>query len=658
MRNLCKRTIGIAMAVVLMGSVIVPASDAELKAKTTIKTKNISVIKGKTKTIKLKNKSSKCRYSFTSNKKKIAKVSAKGVVKGVSKGKAKITVKQTIKKTKKTVKLGVVNVTVSEEKKAADVTKAPDLVQNTPTPSPSPVSTPTLTPEITPCLNIDFSDGNISMFQPEGNGVKLELSTDGYYDNACLKASNRTDRGWFGAGMALKLAQYVKPGKVYSISCYVKCEKDATITLRNRNSSGFTFPSQIGTTLEVKANNWTEYNSVFASPDKVDPGYIIYWDASATANLYLDSIVIKEVAGMDSTFKDTFSEIFGNIGTCNNYTQMRDNKLFTTSLYNSVTMENEMKPDYIITDQKISSNVPAGYVVPDGYQDKVYPEFNFSGIDSVIKTAYEYGLKVRFHVLVWHTQTPSFFFKVNYNDDLKYVSSSVMDGRLDYYITNVMKHIYETEHGADVVYAWDVVNEYFHNYDKGSKSPWNIIYYPNEKSQSDRTNKPSYVKTAFTIAHRNLEYYGLQDKVSLFYNDYNTYEVTDDIIEMINYVNEDGKVCDGVGMQSHLAIDYPTPLKVSETIDAFAKQGFEIQITELDVKQKGDPAKQSDYYCNLIKMLVLKKKAGVNITGLTFWGLCDSNSWIWDEKPLLFSSLFCPKDAFYKVIETAQSAWK
>ena len=111
-------------------------------------------------------------------------------------------------------------------------------------------------------------------------------------------------------------------------------------------------------------------------------------------------------------------------------------------------------------------------------------------------------------------------------------------------------------------------------------------------------------------------------------------------------------------MQSHLDVKYPTPDRIASTIDKFTKEGYEIQITELDVTDYDNSGKQASYYADLIKMLVSKKKAGADITGITFWGLCDSNSWRWDGKPLLFSALFCPKDAFYKVIEAAQSVWK
>lgn len=665
-RKLYRKMICAAVILSLLLVPVIPSGSASLKARTPkLKTKTITVKVGKKKTIAIKNKSAKYKFTFASKNKKIAKVTAKGVVKGIKAGKTTVTVKQTEKNKKKMKSLGKVKVTVKKnDDKITDVkSPSPEPAPASPspvTPSSAPLN-PTPVPQLTPCVDIDFKNGDISMFSTEGEGVKIELSSGGYDDDACLKATGRGSRNdWFGCGMALNLSKYIQPGKLYSIVCYVKCDKDATITLRSRNSGngGFSFPSQVGNTIDVKAGTWTEYNSVYSSPDIVNKGLMIYWDASNTADLYIDSLVIKETKGLDSTFKDTFSEIFGNIGTCNKYSEMRENKLFTTSLYNSVTMENEMKPQYILGKANVSYNVPEGYVVPESYKDSLYLEFNFNELDNVINTAYEYGLRIRFHVLVWHSQTQSFFFRQGYNEERAYVTSSVMDGRLEYYITNIMKHIYETEHGKDVVYAWDVVNEYFHNYDKGNKSQWNAVYYPSEKSESDRTKKPVYAKTAFTAAHRVLEEYGLQDKVSLFYNDYNTYEVADDIIEMINYINEDGKVCDGVGMQSHLDVKYPTPDSIAATIDKFAKEGYEIQITELDVTDYDNSGRQASYYADLIKMLVSKKKAGINITGLTFWGLSDSTSWRWDGKPLLFSALFCPKDAFYKVIEAAQSAWK
>ena len=74
----------------------------------------------------------------------------------------------------------------------------------------------------------------------------------------------------------------------------------------------------------------------------------------------------------------------------------------------------------------------------------------------------------------------------------------------------------------------------------------------------------------------------MRSKVKLFYNDYNTYLVSDDIVTMIKFVNQNGKICDGVGMQSHLDVHWPDANYIGNTIDKFKNAGFEIQITELD----------------------------------------------------------------------------
>lgn len=653
-------------------------------AKTKLLTKKISVDAGKKKTIKLKNKSSKNKYTYVSANKKIAKVSSKGKVTGVNAGTTKITVREIQKKTKKSRKLGQVKVTVN--KKNANETKNNQKVTSSAVPTYT--VTASITPDTTikgttaplvsgnptavpasaaPTVNVEinFADGNISQFSAEGDGVKIALDTAGYDDGACLKATGRSQRNdWTGCGMALDVSKYLTAGRTYSITCQVKCVKEGSMTVRSINNAGgggFNWPSQVGESIDVKAGEWTKFSTVYASPDSIKGKVILYWDVSNTADMYIDNIVIKDVQVLDNTFKSLFTDVFGKIGTCNTYSQMKNNKSFTTALYNSVTMENETKPQSMLGGMQTSKTLPEGYVLPDNYKDSSYLVLDFKTIDQVIETAYEYGLSIRFHVLVWHSQTPSAFFKKSFDDKNGYVTKEVMDARLEYYVKNVIKHIYETPHGKDVVYCWDVANEYFHNYDSGNKSMWNTIYYPAETSAENRTNKPEYIKKAFQFAYDELKTFNLDGTVKLFYNDYNTYEVSDDIITMINYINEDGKICDGVGMQSHLSVDYPQPGmtgKIAQTIDAFAAQGYEIQITELDVTDYKNTGKQTDYYTELMNMLVAKKKAGANITGLTFWGLCDTNSWRRDGKPLLFSAIFVPKDVYYKVIETVTKAWK
>lgn len=659
LKKIMKAAIAIVLVLSMMAGTVFVKTDVYSAKKAKLSTKKLSLNEGQKKSIVIKNKNRKAKYIFASKNKKIAKVNKKGKVTAIKKGTTKITVKESLKGAKKARKLGTVKVVVKNNKS----TGSNDVPQGGNAPQGNPVPIPT--PEPTNCVDIDFSDGDISKFSAEGEGVKIELSQNGYDDNACIKATNRAGRNdWFGCGVAMDITDVIKPGKTYKLTCYVKCDANATMTIRSINGSGgagfFNFPTQVGETKDVKAGEWTRMEVVYLAPDSINGKIRLYWDASNTSDIYLDSVQMIESVVLDNTFKALFTGIFGHVGTCNTYTQMKDYKGFTTTLYNSVTMENETKPLSFLNEQNVSSNPPEGYIIPDSYKDVKYPVINFSTIDNVINTAYEYGLSIRFHVLVWHSQTPEFFFKKGYNNSNGYVTKEYMDGRLEYYIRNVMEHIYNTPHGRDVVYCIDVANEYFHNYDQGSKSMWNTIYYPEEKSESERTNKPEYIKRAFEIAYDELEKFGLTGSVKLFYNDYNTYEVTDDIITMINYINEEKKICDGVGMQSHLDVDYPTPGiggKISDTIDAFTAQGYEIQITELDVTDYDNSGKQLCYYTDLITMLVTKKKNGANITGLTFWGLCDSNSWRRSGKPLLFSAVFSPKPVFYQFIEAAKSAW-
>ncbi len=162
-----------AMAVALAGALVLTTmatgTTSEAAKKTKLKTKKVSIfVKGKKK-ISITVKKAKHKYTFTSKKKKIAKVSKKGVITGVKAGKTTITVKDTWKQKgkKKTKKLGTINVTVKKKapvkpKVTPNVTQAPpaqtpvvtqappaqtpDGGSQTPTPTNTPTNKPTPTP--------------------------------------------------------------------------------------------------------------------------------------------------------------------------------------------------------------------------------------------------------------------------------------------------------------------------------------------------------------------------------------------------------------------------------------------------------------------------------------------------------------------------------
>ncbi|MBQ8798463.1 MAG: endo-1,4-beta-xylanase [Lachnospiraceae bacterium] len=344
------------------------------------------------------------------------------------------------------------------------------------------------------------------------------------------------------------------------------------------------------------------------------------------------------------TLLNTYGAAFGYSGTCINLSQLKNaNDLaFLKQHYNSVTLENEMKPDAMLGwSPSLISREEAknqGYYIPSGMTETYVPKINFATVDEALRICKANGLKMRAHTLVWHSQTPDWFFRTGYSTNYGYVSQAQMDLRMEYYIKSVMNHVYTGQY-ADVVYCWDVVNEYQHAQNSG----WLKIY-------GDVTNYPSFVKKAFQYAHDTLKYFGKENSVSLFYNDFNTYIEQDDIVTMINYINSNGKICDGVGMQSHLGTTYPSVDYYIGAMKKFLNAGFEVQITEIDVTNKGD-VDMANYVYNLLSQVCALKKGGAKITGITWWGLSDQVTWIANASPLLFSSTGNAKYAYTRAIE-------
>ena len=357
-----------------------------------------------------------------------------------------------------------------------------------------------------------------------------------------------------------------------------------------------------------------------------------------------------------ATLLNTYGSLFGNMGTCINLNQLQNKRTLEIlkAQYNSVTSENEMKPDAMLggnpTLISVDEAKALGYVIPSNYKESTVPKINFNSVDATLKICSKNGLGYRAHTLVWHSQTPEWFFHTGYSASASYVSKEVMDARLEFYIRTVMTHVYDSPYG-DCVYAWDVVNEYLH-----SKAIPNYT-----KIYGDPNTTSSYVKLAYEVADDVLRSYGIRDKVSLILNDFNTYgdgpgsQITQNLVSLVKFMNSEKKICDGIGMQSHLGTGYPTIDMVKKTAKTFLDAGLEVQITELDVAGS-NAAVQADYYYNLMRALLDLAKDGKKISGLTYWGMSDSTSWIKQNNPLLFTTPTEPKDAYFRVLQAYRDA--
>ncbi|MDC0774114.1 endo-1,4-beta-xylanase, partial [Streptomyces sp. HD] len=136
----------------------------------------------------------------------------------------------------------------------------------------------------------------------------------------------------------------------------------------------------------------------------------------------------------------------------------------------------------------------------------------------------------------------------------------------------------------------------------------------------------------------------------LCYNDYNIENWTDaktqGVYKMVKDFKSRGVPIDCVGLQSHFGADGP-PASFQTTLSNFAALGVDVQITELDIAQASATA-----YGNAVKACVNVARC----TGITVWGIRDSDSWRTGENPLLFDNSGNKKPAYNAVLTALGSS--
>lgn len=322
--------------------------------------------------------------------------------------------------------------------------------------------------------------------------------------------------------------------------------------------------------------------------------------------------------------------------------------------FNSVTLTNLMKPCFILDHEGSMKNAEKG-------DDS--PAVKFDSVDPTLEWCLDNGVQMRGHTLVWHTQTPEWFFRENYSDSGDYVDYDTMAKRLDSYIEQVLTYVQKEYPG--VIYCWDVVNEAV---DVDSAAP-ESYFACRTKHEGDKDNPwymtlgEDYVELAFTSARKYAD-----PEVKLFYNDFNTYQFDKrfNIYKLCNELKKKGLI-DGVGMQGYWGMGYPNLSDLESAIEAYAELGLEIHITELscgvDDLSEENLEKQADRYADYFKMFQRLDTAGggnANITSVTLFGLQDGFVMYGsdDSTTRLFDTNFQPKPCFYSVQKVMKEEYK
>ena len=294
--------------------------------------------------------------------------------------------------------------------------------------------------------------------------------------------------------------------------------------------------------------------------------------------------------------------------------------------------------------------------------------YDFEAADAFVEFGEKHGMFIVGHTLIWHNQTPSWFF---HDDNGQPNTVEAQKEVLRRHIEKVAGRY------RGRIHAWDVVNEVIG--EDGSYRPTTWV-----KGIGDGDE---LVKLAF---HYASEY---APDAELYYNDFNAWRPAkrDGIVRMVKMLQAAGIRIDGVGIQGHWGLNYPKKEYIEAAIDAYAALGVKVMITELDVDvlpltkegqiigqgmlhpqfqleefktfldpyPEGLPAEQqtalAKRYAELFEIFYRKRAV---IDRVTLWGIHDSMSWKNDypipsrtNYTLLWDRSLQPKPALEAVLQ-------
>ena len=297
----------------------------------------------------------------------------------------------------------------------------------------------------------------------------------------------------------------------------------------------------------------------------------------------------------------------------------------------------------------------------------VHPEpevFNFEPADKYVAFGQENDMFIVGHTLVWHSQVPDWVFQ---DEQGNTITKEALLKRMQDHISTVAGR-YKGKIGG-----WDVVNEALEDDGSLRQTKWLEII------------GEEFLQKAFEYARET------DPEAELYYNDYSLWKPAkrEGAVRLVRKLQEKGIKVDGIGMQGHYGIDYPTLDDIEASIEAFADLGVKVMITELDIdvlpnpsKRQGadiamrfDPQEGYNPYANGLPDSVEQKlnqryadifnlfhKHRDKISRVTFWGVADHHSWLNDwpmegrrSYPLVFDRNYQPKPAFKAIVEAVEN---
>lgn len=517
---------------------------------------------------------------------------------------------------------------------------------------------------------------------------ELEITFDGQYQSQFYAIPSDID-----SSTIEKLVFDVTSGNAGDLAFKLHTQEDFDSDNKEGTPVSYGYPEVIATVEEVLYFSVMSLNG--GTTEATISGVTFYIDESKDG-IDGDSQTNTEVADDEEipSLKDTYVADFGDdmiAGVAITLPEITDKKLMglVTKHFNGVTLGNELKPDALFGYS--NSKCPGTETVELNGEMIEVPLMDYRRAEKILDYIYDWNqenpdniIKVRGHVLVWHSQTPEWFFHEDYDKTKPYVTPEVMNQRLEWYIKTVLTHFTgEDSKYKGMFYGWDVVNEAISDSTgtyrsdieggndnlsddtHGNKSSWWAVYKSNE-----------FIINAFKYANM----YAPAD-LELYYNDYNDSTPTkvEPICELLKAVkDEEGTRIDGMGMQAHYMMDSPSVDQYLEAARAYAEIVGEVQFTEFDIRASRyydgtDATLEDEYlreayrYKELYDAMMQLDAEGINIGGMTVWGVIDPNSWLQSRSnvgggadgkqaqcPLFFDGDYQAKPCFWAIVDSTK----
>lgn len=282
-------------------------------------------------------------------------------------------------------------------------------------------------------------------------------------------------------------------------------------------------------------------------------------------------------------------------------------------------------------------------------------QYNWAPADSFMEFCEKNKMVPIGHTLVWHAQVPGWVFT---DDSGQPVTRDVLLARMKDHISTVVGRY------KGRIKGWDVVNEALNEDGTMRNTQWFRIIGEGKPEQ-----KFDHIAKAFEYAHQ------ADPDMELYYNDYNldtSRAKCDGAVAIVKHLQSKGLRIDGVGIQLHGGLEYPSKESLEYAINSLAATGVKVMVTELDIKTQtrgyrgadvnqinrqstSDSTAQSEEtqqklaqkYAELFGIFIKHRD---KISRVTFWGVYDATSWI-GGSPLLFDRNYQPKKAFEAVVK-------